>query len=763
MFIEIEKVTTLLAAGLGGIDQVARDSADLSGSPLTAIDDQIFPANLADVVSDGTFCVRNVPADVAAFGLADHVAGDVLKKVGATWKRLIRPAAGTTVVWLTTFGKPAIFVDEPVAGSFPLFVNTLDTGEAFSVAYIGTNLPGQISFDGTLLIGNIAGGLTAADFGNATVLLLTGALPVWVRDIINPERSGVYNLIVNNVGTGDYTLRRDYNFRDSSSFTDGQTFFVGSGSGGDEANKNYLISLTQQFILNTTSLAIVEGTIANAAEVPTVVAQEFASDIIRFFGELGLPTTTPNGVWTLINGAEITLVQDIVFGKSQQVVNVKDTSVATQTSIENSISPQQWLDSFTFGAEFGGIIKAIAPSAVDAVFFFGVGVSGANNPTASIVDQRFGAFFLKDPSTNFIVLDDLQGATNVILNGDPGIPKVELGGYFEVFVRVDINFTDPRWIVNGIDVGAATFGNSSFTNDVVVIASGSSGGVGNDFNVVNFGITILKEPTTKTFSAVAMAADVIDVITPLIARDFVNIVPDGFPRSVNAKINGTLNNVGGKYKIRTENLAAPESLFNSFRELEKDVTSTGDKISLSNLLDNNNVYFGEFGIVIIPIVTAFVSTEDVTIANTVTETSLLGAGNGSLTIPANSTGIGDRFAFTIQGIMSSTANPTLRLQLKSDVVVLADTGAVVIGNLSNGHWIITGDVVTRTIGGTGSVTISGSFTTSAGDHFEFVNIVPVTLNTTINRLVDVTAIWGTASAGNTITQQIAHLTKYASP
>ena len=241
----------------------AQDTADLSGSPLTAIDDQIFPTNLADIVTDGTFCVRNTPADVAAFGLGDHVDGDILKKVGAAWKRLLRPVAGSTIVWQTVFGKAAVFVDEPVAGNLPLFANTLDTGEAFSVPYIGTDLPGQISFDGTLLIGNTAGGLTTANFGNAAVLLLLGTLAVWIRDTVNPERSGAYNLIVNDAGTGVYTLRRDYNFRDSSSFTDGQTFFVGSGSGGDEANKNYLILLTQQFILNTTSLAIVEGTITN--------------------------------------------------------------------------------------------------------------------------------------------------------------------------------------------------------------------------------------------------------------------------------------------------------------------------------------------------------------------------------------------------------------------------------------------------------------------------------------------------------------------
>jgi len=219
----------------------------------------------------------------------------------------------------------------------------------------------------------------------------------------------------------------------------------------------------------------------------------------------------------------------------------------------------------------------------------GVGVSGAGNPTASNADQRFGAFFKKDPSTNFIVLDDLQGATNIILNGTGGVPLVEAGDYFEAFVSIDINFTDPRWIVNGIDVGAATFGNSSFTNDTVTIASGSSGGVGNDFNVANFGITILEESTTKTFANASMSANDIQVITPVIERDFEVIVPDGFPRPVGSKITVLLNNVGGKFKIRTQNLPAPQSLFNRRRELEKIVNAIKE-ICFSNIIDNNNVY-----------------------------------------------------------------------------------------------------------------------------------------------------------------------------
>lgn len=163
------------------------------------------------------------------------------------------------------------------------------------------------------------------------------------------------------------------------------------------------------------------------------------------------------------------------------------------------------------------------------------------------------------------------------------------------------------------------------------------------------------------------------------------------------------------------------------------------------------------------IISAFVSTEDVIVANTIDESTLLGAGNGSLTIPANSTQVGDRFSFSLQGIFSASANPTMRIQLKSGLVLLADTGAQVISNLTNGHWVIVGDAVTRSIGVTGSTIISGSLQTSGGDHFQFVNLVPVVIDTTIERTVDATVIWGTAAAGNTITNQIFSLTKYVSP
>lgn len=340
---------------------------------------------------------------------------------------------------------------------------------------------------------------------------------------------------------------------------------------------------------DTTPIAFFE--LAHAVDVPIVAIEEFASSQERFFGELGLPSSVPNGTWTLANGVEITLVDDIVFGINKQIVRFQDTSGVLNTDAKQSVSAQNFQDLFVFGGEFGGILKCVAPSGSNNYFFIGIGVSGANNPTASTANQRFGAFFQFDVATNAVIVNDLQGATLVTLDGTGGTPKVLQGDYFEAFIRIDIGFVDPRWIVNGVDIGAATFGNSNFTIDVLTIASGSSGGIGNDFNVDNFGLTILEELTTKTISTASMAADNIKVITPSIDRDFIIILPDGSPRKIGDAIEVIANNVGGTVTLATQNVAIPEAIFNGENTFTFDVDMK-DMFTGVNTVDNNNVYVG---------------------------------------------------------------------------------------------------------------------------------------------------------------------------
>lgn len=153
----------------------------------------------------------------------------------------------------------------------------------------------------------------------------------------------------------------------------------------------------------------------------------------------------------------------------------------------------------------------------------------------------------------------------------------------------------------------------------------------------------------------------------------------------------------------------------------------------------------------------FEQTSDVVIANTTTEGTLIGAGIGTLVIPANSLIVGQRVKFMTQGIISDTATPTFNLRYKLNNIEIVATGAQTLGAISNDHWIVDVDFVVRSIGATGSIMPVGGFVTSQNDHFALVVLAPVTLDTTIAQTVDITGQWGAASASNTVTSQITEL------
>ena len=163
------------------------------------------------------------------------------------------------------------------------------------------------------------------------------------------------------------------------------------------------------------------------------------------------------------------------------------------------------------------------------------------------------------------------------------------------------------------------------------------------------------------------------------------------------------------------------------------------------------------------LIPAFVSTADETVENTAVETSFVAAGNGSRIIPGNSSKVGDRFVFTAEGRFSAMSNPTARIRFKLDTTIIADTGALVIGNGADDHWILRGQAIVRSLGVTGTAMVAGSFVTTLGDHFKFVNLVPIVTDTTISRLIDLTIEWGTASVSNSLTCQVSSITKTLSP
>lgn len=145
------------------------------------------------------------------------------------------------------------------------------------------------------------------------------------------------------------------------------------------------------------------------------------------------------------------------------------------------------------------------------------------------------------------------------------------------------------------------------------------------------------------------------------------------------------------------------------------------------------------------------------VTNTITETTLLDGGVGSLSVPANGFAVGDSFAVTMGGHISSQNNVTLRLKIKSGLVILADTGLITLPATTNKHWNLEIRFTIRAIGAAGIASIAsfGVFTYSKnssnafeGADFSVVN--STTFDTTISNTLDITAQWGAANAGNSI-------------
>ena len=154
------------------------------------------------------------------------------------------------------------------------------------------------------------------------------------------------------------------------------------------------------------------------------------------------------------------------------------------------------------------------------------------------------------------------------------------------------------------------------------------------------------------------------------------------------------------------------------------------------------------------------------ITNTTTETSLLDGGVGTLSVPANAFSVGDAYHAILTGHLSAQNNNTLRIRIKTDSVILADTGLLTMAGATNKHWKLEVYFSINNIGSAGTANIStgGTFmyTKDASTSFEGTNFSTennTTFNTTINNTLVITAQWGTASTNNSIYSNIFTLNK----
>jgi len=154
------------------------------------------------------------------------------------------------------------------------------------------------------------------------------------------------------------------------------------------------------------------------------------------------------------------------------------------------------------------------------------------------------------------------------------------------------------------------------------------------------------------------------------------------------------------------------------------------------------------------------------ITNTTTETSLVSAGVGGLTVPANTFKVGDSFTARMCGTLSCANNETIHIRVKSNGVTIADAGVFQMKITTDKYFELVLDFTVTKIGvaGVAELFTNGQYSYNhnaageiAGNNFALIS--NTLFNTTITNVLSITAEWGTAKTANKIQSQNFVLTK----
>ena len=150
------------------------------------------------------------------------------------------------------------------------------------------------------------------------------------------------------------------------------------------------------------------------------------------------------------------------------------------------------------------------------------------------------------------------------------------------------------------------------------------------------------------------------------------------------------------------------------------------------------------------------------VSGTTVETSIIGSGTGTLSVPINGFRVGDSFNGKLNGHISCVGSAEIQIRVKANSVLLGDTGVIALDASTNKHWQLDLNFTIRSIGSVGSIVSYGSFgyIKNSGLNFEGSNFVTITpLDTTILNTIDITVEWNTNNSGNSIYSDIFVLNK----
>ncbi|MFY8170446.1 MAG: hypothetical protein ACOVK2_04945 [Candidatus Fonsibacter sp.] len=148
------------------------------------------------------------------------------------------------------------------------------------------------------------------------------------------------------------------------------------------------------------------------------------------------------------------------------------------------------------------------------------------------------------------------------------------------------------------------------------------------------------------------------------------------------------------------------------------------------------------------------------ITNTITETSLVGTGVGSLSVPPNFFKVGDSFVAKMCGNLSCDNAETIHIRVKSDGTTIADAGVFAMKATTNKFFELTIDFTITKIGpaGVAELFVNGQYsynhdTQGAIEGNNFALISNTIFDTTVLNALSITAQWGDDKVGNSIQSQ----------
>jgi len=142
--------------------------------------------------------------------------------------------------------------------------------------------------------------------------------------------------------------------------------------------------------------------------------------------------------------------------------------------------------------------------------------------------------------------------------------------------------------------------------------------------------------------------------------------------------------------------------------------------------------------------------------NTVGEQSIIGTGEGSLTVPANWFRVGDSYHGKLGGLINATGGGNrseIIVKIKSNGTILATTGVFDLDLATNQGWECELDFTIASIGATGSICTNGNFAyTKDGKRevFGYIFQDVETIDTTASNTLDVTVEWNVLKSGDDI-------------